>query len=315
MEKIPDLETINQAHERIKPHIHRTPVFTSSTINTISGASVFFKCENFQKAGAFKLRGAGNAILSLDEKEARNGVVTHSSGNHAQAVSFAAKVRGIPAYIVMPANSSKAKLAAVKGYGGKISLSDSTHSSREDTAHQIMIDKNACMIHPYDDYRIIAGQGTIAKEIYEELTDIDYLLVPVSGGGLISGNALSTRYLSPKTRVIGCEPKKADDAYRSLQEGKIIPLEKSDTIADGLRAMLSERTFSIIRDSVEEIITVTEQEIIQAMRTVWERMKIIIEPSSAVAVSPLLTGKLNASGKRVAVILSGGNVDLDTLPF
>ena len=315
MEKIPDLETIRQAHERIKPYINRTPILTCSTINKMSGATIFFKCENFQKAGAFKIRGSGNVILSLDEKEVRNGVVTYSSGNHAQATSLAAGLRKIPAYIAMPSNSTKAKIAAVEGYGGKITFSDATNTSREETAAKLMAEKDAYFIHPIDNYRIIAGDGTIASEIYEDIAEIDYLLVPVSGGGLISGNALCTRYLSPRTKVIGCEPKNADDAYRSMQAGKIIPLEKSDTIADGLRATLSEKTFSIIRDYVEEIITITEKEIIHAMRTVWERMKIIIEPSSAIAVSPLLTGKLNASGKRVAVILTGGNVDLNNLPF
>ncbi len=315
MYSTPDLETIRQAYERIKQHIHRTPILTNTTLNTVSGAEIYFKCENFQKGGSFKLRGAGNAIFSLNDEEAKNGILTHSSGNHAQAVSIAARKRGIPAYIIMPSNSSNVKIAAVEEYGGIITLSEPTHTSREETGDKLLAETDSYLIHPYDDYRIIAGQGTIAKEIFEDLSDIDYLFVPVSGGGLISGNALSTRYLSPATKVIGCEPKMADDAYRSLQEGKIILLDHSETIADGLRAMLSDKTFSIIQDYVEEIVLVTEKEIIETMRTVWERMKIIIEPSSAVAIAPLLNGTIPVAGKRVAVIISGGNVDLNNLPF
>jgi threonine dehydratase len=311
MNTIPDLDCIRAAHERIKPYIHRTPVLTNATINEMSGATVYFKCENFQKAGAFKTRGACNAVFSLSDEEAAHGVVTHSSGNHAAALARAAMIRGIPAYIVMPRNSPAIKKAAVEHYGGRITLCEPTVQSREEIGKQVMEETGATLVHPFDDYRIIAGQATAAIELFEEQNDLDYLLAPVGGGGMICGSALAVKGLGLDTTVIACEPEKADDAYRSFQSNRIEVNEKADTIADGLRTNLSGRTFEIIRKYVSDIVTVSEEEIELAMRTVWERMKIIIEPSSAVAVAPVLFKKIAAEGKRVGVILTGGNVDLE----
>lgn len=324
MDNAPDITAIREAHDRIKQYIHRTPVLTCQSINTLSGASVFFKCENFQKGGAFKFRGACNTVLSLNEREAAHGVLTHSSGNHAAALSLAARIRDIPAYIVMPSTAPAVKKAAVENYGGRITYCEPTLASREAAARKLASETGAALVHPYDDYRIITGAATAALEFLEDVHDLDYLLAPVGGGGLISGSALTTSFLSPNTKVIACEPENADDAYRSFHEGRIVPIDYPETVADGLRTMLSEKTFGIIKQYVHDIITVTEEEIVLAMRTVWERMKIIIEPSSAVAVAPVLFGKISVrggsasgrkiDGKRVGVILSGGNVDLQHLP-
>lgn len=311
----PDLETIRQAADRIKPHIHRTPVLRSQTFDLLTKAEMFFKCENFQKAGAFKARGACNAVFALTSGEAEKGVVTHSSGNHAAALALAAKRRGIKAFIVMPQNSPKVKQAAVKSYGGRISLCEPTLAAREAAAQKIIGETGADLVHPYNDYRVIAGQGTAALELLEEVPDLDVILTPVGGGGLLSGTALTASFISPKTRVIAAEPAGADDAFRSLRAGKIIPMLEPRTVADGLRTSLGDRTFPIIQRCVQEIVTVSEEAIIKAMRLVWERMKIVIEPSAAVPVAALLEEKLDVSGKRVAVILSGGNVDLDSLPW
>jgi threonine dehydratase len=311
----PDLATIRAAHERIAPQIHRTLVLTSSALNELTGARLYFKCENFQKTGSFKIRGATNAVLSLSGEEAKRGVVTHSSGNHAAALARAAGKRGIPAWIVMPSNAPETKKAAVRSYGGQITECEPTLAAREATAKAIFEKTGANLVHPYDNLRVIAGQGTVALEILEQTPDLDFLLAPVSGGGLLSGSAIAAKELRPKIRVIGCEPQNADDAYRSMESGKLEPAAKSETIADGLRATLCPLTFSILRERVDEISRVSEAEIVEAMRMIWERMKIVIEPSAAVAAAPALLKKIDARGKRVGIILSGGNLDLANLPF
>jgi len=313
--KRPELEQIRLAHSRIAPHIHRTPVVTSATLDAMSGAALHFKCENLQKAGAFKARGACNAVFSLDDETAARGVVTHSSGNHAAALSWAAGLRGIPAHIVMPSNAPAVKRAAVEQYGGIITYCEPTLAARESTADRVIAETGGELIHPYDDYRIIEAQATAVIELIEDAGDLDIVLGPVGGGGLIAGTALAVHHLDLPTRVIACEPANADDALRSFREGIIQPSIDPDTIADGLRTQLSERTFDIIRDLVHDIVTVTEEEIAAAMRVVWERMKTIIEPSSAVPVAAALTGDLSLGGKRVGIIISGGNVDLGNLPF
>jgi threonine dehydratase len=311
----PDLATIRAAHERIAPQIHRTLVLTSSALNELTGARLYFKCENFQKTGSFKIRGATNAVISLSEEEAKRGVVTHSSGNHAAALARAAGKRGIPAWIVMPSNAPETKKAAVRSYGGQITECEPTLAAREATAKANLEKTGANLVHPYDNLRVIAGQGTVALEILEQTPDLDFLLAPVSGGGLLSGSAIAAKELRPKIRVIGCEPKNADDACRSMESGKLEPAAKSETIADGLRATLCPLTFSILRERVDEIAPVSEAEIVEAMRMIWERMKIVIEPSAAVAAAPALLKKIDARGKRVGIILSGGNLDLANLPF
>ena len=309
MDQRPTINNIQQAHLRIRPYIHRTPVLTCHALDEMVGARMFFKCENFQKVGAFKFRGACNAIFSLPSEEASRGVVTHSSGNHAAALALAARKRGISARIVMPSNVPPVKIDAVKNYGGMITFCEPTLASREGTAAQVIEETGATMIHPYNDYRIIAGQGTAALELIEDVNDLDYILAPVGGGGLMSGTAIAAKSLNPGIKVIGCEPKNADDAYRSVQAGKIIPSENPDTIADGLKTSLGEKTFPIIQEFVDVIVLVTEQQIITAMRHIFERMKIIIEPSSAVPFGALISNKLNVSGKKVGIIISGGNVD------
>ena len=309
MDQRPTINNIQQAHLRIRPYIHRTPVLTCHALDEMVGARLFFKCENFQKVGAFKFRGACNAIFSLPSEEASRGVVTHSSGNHAAALALAARKRGISARIVMPSNAPPVKIDAVKNYGGMITFCEPTLASREGTAAQVIEETGATMIHPYNDYRIIAGQGTAALELIEEVNDLDYILAPVGGGGLMSGTAIAAKSLNPGIKVIGCEPKNADDAYRSVQAGRIIPSENPNTIADGLKTSLGEKTFPIIQEFVDVIVLVTEQQIITAMRHIFERMKIIIEPSSAVPFGALISNKLNVSGKKVGIIISGGNVD------
>ncbi len=311
----PDLETIRAAHRRIAPHIHRTPVMTSASLAALAGAQLYFKCENLQKTGSFKIRGATNAICSLSEEEAARGVVTHSSGNHAAAVALAARWRGIRAWIVMPANAPEAKRRAVEAYGGQITFCEPTLEAREAAAAEIMRKTGAALVHPFDDDRIIAGQATAAVELLEEVPDLDFILAPVSGGGLLSGTAIAAKSLRPTIRVIGCEPKNADDAHRSLAAGRLELLINANTMADGLRASLAERTFAILCRHVEQIALVSEEEIVSAMQQVWERMKLVIEASAAVGVAPLLEHKLPVQGKKVGVILSGGNVDLGRLPF
>jgi threonine dehydratase len=308
--KQPDLQDIRSAHQRIRPYIHKTPVLTSTALNRMVGAKLFFKCENFQKTGAFKFRGACNAVFSLSGQEASRGVVTHSSGNHAAALALAARKRGITARIVMPSNATIVKIDAVKSYGGIITFCEPTLASRETAAEQIIKETGAILIHPSNDYRIIAGQGTSALELMEEIGNLDFLLAPVGGGGLLSGTAIAAKGLNPKIKVIGCEPKNADDAYRSIKAGRIIPSENPHTIADGLKTSLGDKTFPIIRDLVDEIFLATEEEIITAMRYIFERMKIVVEPSAAVPLAVLLSHKLNVADKNVGIIISGGNVDL-----
>lgn len=310
-----DKNSIEHVHEKIKPYIHQTPILTSSAINSMCGAQLFFKCENFQKVGAFKYRGATNAILSLSEEEQKAGVTTHSSGNHAQALALAASKLKIKAKIVMPETAPKVKIAAVKGYGAEVILCPATQADRE-SYMQNVIDTYGCTpIHPFDDYKIIEGQATVAKEILDEVDAIDYIFSPVGGGGLLAGTVLSAKYFSSKAKVIGCEPLGADDAYRSVQARKRTPISKPSSIADGLLTTIGEKNFPIILDGVEEIICVSDEEIVSAMRLVWERMKIIIEPSAAVTLAVVLKRKDDFKDKKLAIILSGGNVDLSTLPF
>ncbi|MFZ5516630.1 MAG: pyridoxal-phosphate dependent enzyme [Candidatus Zhuqueibacterota bacterium] len=308
----PTLRDIREAHGRIKPYIHKTPVLTNASLNEMTNSQLYFKCENFQKVGAFKFRGASNTIFSLSDEEAKNGVVTHSSGNHAAALALAARQRGITAYIVMPSNAPGVKIAAVKNYGGVITFCEPTLKSREDTAQQIIDTTGALMIHPFNDYRIIAGQGTAALELLEEAPDLDIILAPVGGGGLISGTAIAAKSLNPKIRVVAGEPCNADDAFHSKQEGRIFPPTNAKTIADGLRTSLGDRTFPIIRDFVDEIALATEEEIIAAMRLIFERMKIIIEPSSAVPAAVVFSNKVAVAHKKVGIIFSGGNVDFNS---
>jgi threonine dehydratase len=308
--KQPDLQDIRSAHQRIRPYIRKTPVLTSTALNQMVGTKLFFKCENLQKTGAFKFRGACNAIFSLSDQEASHGVVTHSSGNHAGALALAAHKRGISARIVMPSDAPAVKIAAVKSYGGIITFCEPTPSSRESVAEQIIKKTGAILIHPSNDYRIIAGQATATLELMEEIGNLDFLLAPVGGGGLLSGTAIAAKGLNPKIKVIGCEPKNADDAYRSIKAGRIIPSENPNTIADGLRTSLGDKTFPIIRDLVDEILLATEEEIITAMRHILERMKIVAEPSAAVPLAVLLSNQLNVVDNNVGIMLSGGNVDL-----
>ncbi len=321
----PDWRSILDAHARIAPRIHRTPVLTSASLDAMVGARIFFKCENLQKTGSFKIRGATNAVFSLSDAEVAHGIVTPSSGNHGAAVACAAGWRGVPAWIVMPNNAPAVKRRAVESYGGRVTLCEPTMTSRTETSARVQAETGAVLVHPYDDDRIIAGQATAGKELLEEIGDLDAVFAPVSGGGLLSGTCLGARGMRPEVRVFGCEPERADDAYRSLATGTLQSLDSSDTIADGLRASLSPRTFAILQEHVAGILRVSEDEIIAATRLVWERMKIVIEPSSAVAIAPLLKpGALAALGlppradggaPKLGVILSGGNVDLSSLPF
>jgi threonine dehydratase len=315
-----DAATIREAHERIKPRIHRTPVLTSQSLNKMAGAQLFFKCENLQKTGSFKIRGAANAVLSLTDEGAAKGVLTHSSGNHGAAVACAASWRGVPAWIVMPHNTPSVKVRAVESYGGKISFCEAKVSARAEVAARIQAETGAAMVHPYDDDRIIAGQATAVKELLEEIPDLDAVLVPASGGGLLSGTCLGAKGVRPEVYVFGCEPERADDAYRSLKTGVLQVQESSDTIADGLRASLSERTFTVIRNFVETILLVSEKEIVDTKLLIAQRMKLVIEPSSAVAVAPLLRAggvvglnlrpRIEGQSPKIGVILSGGNVEL-----
>ena len=311
----PDLDAIRAACHRIAPHIHRTPVVTCSSLDEIAGASLFFKCENLQKTGSFKIRGATNAVFSLSDEEASRGVVAPSSGNHAAALSLAARWRGIPAWIVMPSNSSQVKKDAVRSYGGQITECEPNIQSREAAAAAIMQRTGAHLVHPYNDVRVISGQGTAALELLEEVPDLDVIIAPVSGGGLLSGTAIAAKSLRPEIRVIGGEPANADDAFRSLASGAIQPASPLETIADGLRATLCPLTFSILREHAVQVSNVTEAEIVSTMLLLWERAKLVVEPSGAVAAAPALLRRIGAEGKKVGVILSGGNLDLRDLPF
>jgi threonine dehydratase len=311
----PTIAEIREAAERIGPFVHRTPVLTCNAINQMCDAQIFFKCENFQKVGAFKIRGATNAVFSLSEEEAAKGIATHSSGNHAAAVAQAARWRGTGAYVVVPENSRTVKKVAVVGYGAEITFCRPTLEAREEELTKIIERTGAAFIHPYNDRRVIAGQGTAALELCEEVPDLDIVMTPVGGGGLLSGTALTVSAVSPRTDVIAAEPQGADDAYRSLQAGELIPSVNPDTIADGLLTSLGDLTFPIIMRHVKEIVTVSEKEIVTAMRHMWERAKIVVEPSAAVPLGAVLGGGSAFSGKRIGIILSGGNVDLDELPW
>ena len=315
MNSIPSVNDLRHAHARILPHIHNTPVLTSQFINDFSGAHLFFKCENFQKTGSFKMRGASNALFSLKPEERLNGFATHSSGNHAQAVAYACKTAGVSAYIVMPQNAPKVKIDAVKNYGGNIVFCEPNETARQEACAKIIQETNAVFIPPFDDLAIIAGQASCAKELIETHADLDYLLTPVGGGGLAAGTALSVKYFSPKTEVILGEPESVNDTYLSLKAGKIIPVSQTHTMADGLKTTVGKLNFEIIQNHVKEVITVSEDEISSAMRMIWERMKIIIEPSCAVPFAALLGRKAFFKNKKVGIILTGGNVDLGNLPF
>ena len=309
------IDDIRRAAGRIYPYAHRTPILTCASLNQRVGAQVFLKCENLQKVGAFKFRGACNAIFSLSTVESVHGVATHSSGNHAQALALAARIRGIPAYIVMPDNAPSVKKAAVAGYGGLITFCEPTLAAREATLADVIANTGATVVHPYNNEQVIAGQGTAAFELLLDIPDIDVILAPVGGGGLLSGTAIAATEINPLIRVIGAEPEGADDAFRSLAAGIIIPSVNPQTIADGLLTSLGNLTFPIIQQRVERIVTVSEASIIAAMRFIWERAKIVIEPSAAVPVAVLWERKIDLTDLRVGVILSGGNVDLDHLPW
>jgi len=309
------IKDIHQAAQRIKPYIHRTPVMTNESLNQKVGVQVFMKCENLQKVGAFKFRGASNAVWSLKDEEAARGVVTHSSGNHAQALALAAKMRGIPAYIVMPSNAPQVKKNAVAGYGGRITFCEPTLEARESTMENIRQRTGATVAHPYDNEKVIAGQGTAALELLEDVPDLDVIIAPVGGGGLLSGTSIAATETKRGIRVIAAEPEMADDAFRSMQAGKIIPSDNPKTIADGLLTSLGSLTFPIIQNRVEQIATVSEESIIAAMKFVWERSKIVIEPSAATVIAVLWEKKIDLSHLKVGVILSGGNVDLGKLPW
>jgi len=313
--KEPTIEDIREAAARIRPYVHRTPVLTCRTLNALCDAEMFFKCENFQKAGVFKSRGAVNAVLSLSEGDAKKGVATHSSGNHGAALALAARSRGIKAYVVMPESAPDVKRKAVADYGAEIVYCKPTLKAREEGLAALVGRTGAAFIHPYNDFRVISGQGTAALELCEEVPDLDVVMAPVGGGGLLSGTAIAVSGVSPNTDVIAAEPERADDAYRSFHAGVIIPAENPDTIADGLRTSLGELTFQIIRHRVKDIVTVGEDAIVSAMRAIWERMKIVAEPSASVPLGALMTKREAVPGRRIGIILSGGNVDPASLPW
>lgn len=305
------LRDVLAAHDRIKHETHKTPVMTSGTVDRMTQCNVFFKCENFQRAGAFKFRGAFNAVSQLSNDEKRRGVITHSSGNHAQALALASSILGVKAVVVMPRNSSRVKVDATKGYGAEVVLCEPTLESRTETAQKLIDEHGYVMIHPYNNTRVIAGAGTAALELIQEVGPLDYVLAPVGGGGLLSGTAIATKGLCPRAKVIGAEPKNADDAYRSFKTRTLHPSVNPRTIADGLRTSLGDITFEIILEKVDDIVTVSETDIHAAMRILWERMKLVVEPSAAVPLAALLTIRDQIKGQRTGVILSGGNVDMD----
>ena len=310
-----DLAAVRAAHARIRPHVHRTPMLTSRSLDAAAESKLFFKCENLQKVGAFKARGACNAVFSLDDAEARRGVITHSSGNHGAAVAWAAGRRGIPAWVVMPENSAEIKKAAVKGLGATVRFCAPTLEARDTICAAVQAETGAVLVHPYDDWRVIAGQGTAALELLEEVPDLDAIITPVGGGGLLSGTAIASRGIKPSIHVYGAEPAGADDAWRSLQSGRIVPQTDPRTIADGLRSSLGVKTFAVLSTLVDAIGTTSEEAIVRAMRLTWDKLKLVIEPSSAVPLAALLERKLPVAGLRVGIVVSGGNVDLDRLPW
>ena len=311
------IEDVRSAAERIKGVGHRTPVLTSKTLDQLAGRKLFFKCENFQKVGAFKFRGGWNAVSMLSDDEAEKGVCTHSSGNHAQAVAYSAQKRGIPAYIVMPNNSPDVKLNAVKGYGANVTLCEPTLEARRTTLDGIAKKTGAAVIHPFNNPNVIAGQGTAALELIEEIGELDAVIAPIGGGGLMSGTCITTRNLLPKAKLFGAEPKGADDAYRSLKEGRMLPQENPNTICDGLLTSMGENTWNILKDHLSDIYTVSDDEVIKAMKLIWERMKIIIEPSCATPVAVVMSSEFKQLEgiEKIGIILTGGNIDLSKLPF
>jgi len=312
---IPTYDDVIAAHERIAPYIHRTPVLTSTYFNELTGAQLFFKCENFQKAGAFKARGASNAVFGLDEDKAKAGVATHSSGNHALSLSYAAGRRGIPCNVVMPRTAPEAKKAAVRGYGGIITECEPSTSSREAVFAEVQAETGGEFVHPYNDPRVVAGQGTCSKELIEDLGELDAVIAPIGGGGMISGCCLTLSNIAPNVEIYAAEPEKADDAYRSFKAGHIIADDAPQTVADGLKVPLKDLTWHFVSNHVTDIFTASEQEIIDAMRLTWQRMKIVMEPSCAVPLATILKNRGAFAGKRVGVIITGGNVDLDKLPW
>ncbi|MCL4159127.1 UNVERIFIED_CONTAM: hypothetical protein GTU68_029450 [Idotea baltica] len=312
---IPTYQDMLDAHERITPYIHRTPVLTSSYFNELTGAELFFKCENFQKAGAFKVRGASNAVFGLSDEDAAKGVCTHSSGNHALSLSYAAGRRGIPCNVVMPRTAPEAKKAAVRGYGGIITECDPSTTSREEVFAQVQTETGGDFVHPYNDPRVIAGQGTCSREFMEQVDGLDMMVAPIGGGGMISGTCLTLSHIAPDVKIIASEPEQADDAYRSFKAGHIVADDAPVTIADGLKVPLKERTWHFVSNYVTDILTASEDEIIAAMKLTWQRMKLVMEPSCAVPLATILKNKDMFAGKRVGVIVTGGNVDLDKLPW
>ena len=312
---IPTYDDVLAAHARIAPHIHRTPILTSSYLDALTGASLFFKCENFQKAGAFKVRGASNAVFGLSDADAARGVATHSSGNHALSLSYAAGRRGIPCAVVMPRTAPQAKKDAVRGYGGTITECEPSTTSREDVFARVQARTGADFVHPYNDPRVIAGQATCSRELMEQVQGLEQVIAPIGGGGMISGTCLTLSAIAPQVQIFAAEPEQADDALRSLRAGHIIADDAPDTVADGLKVPLKDLTWHFVKSRVTDILTASEQEIIDAMRLTWARMKIVIEPSCAVPLATILKNADVFRGRRVGVIITGGNVDLDKLPW
>ena len=315
LDRIPTYDDMLAAHERIKPYIHRTPVLTSSFLDELTGAKLFFKCENFQKAGAFKVRGASNAVFGLSDEMATKGVATHSSGNHALSLSYAAGRRGIPCHVVMPRTAPEAKKAAVRGYGGVITECEPSTSSREEIFARVQAETGAEFVHPYNDPRVIAGQGTCSHELLDQVEGLDMVIAPIGGGGMISGTCLTLSHAAPQVQIIAAEPERADDAYRSFKAGHIIADDAPDTVADGLKVPLKDLTWHFVSNHVSDILTASDPEIVDAMRLTWARMKTVMEPSSAVPLATILKNKDKFAGKRVGVIVTGGNVDLGKLPW
>jgi threonine dehydratase len=313
--QIPTFEDVLAAHERIRPHVHETPVFTSSTFNGLIGAELFFKCENFQKAGVFKARGASNAVFSLSDEHAEKGVATHSSGNHGLSLSYAAGRRGIPCTVVMPRTAPEAKKEAVRGYGGTVVECEPSTSSREAVFAEVVASTGAEFVHPYNDPRVIAGQGTCSRELMSQVEGLDAVIAPIGGGGMVSGTCLTLSSIAPEVEIYAAEPKQADDAYRSFKAGHIIADDAPVTVADGLKVPLKDLTWHFVSNYVTDILLAEEQEIIDAMYLIWQRMKIVVEPSSAVTLATIFKNKERFAGKRVGVILTGGNVDLKKLPW
>ncbi|MEM8877686.1 MAG: beta-hydroxyaspartate dehydratase BhcB [Pseudomonadota bacterium] len=313
--RIPTFDDVLAAEERIRPHVHRTPVLTSSYMNSLTGAELFFKCENFQKAGAFKVRGASNAVFGLSEDQAEKGVATHSSGNHGLSLSYAAGRRGIPVSVVVPRTAPEAKKEAMRGYGATVVECEPSTTSREETFNRVVAESGADFVHPYNDPRVIAGQGTCSKEMHEDVGPLDAVIAPIGGGGMISGTCLTLSNISPDTTIYAAEPEQADDAYKSFKSGSIVAYDAPQTIADGLKVPLKDLTWHFVSNHVSDILLATEQEIIDAMYLTWQRMKIVIEPSCAVPLATIIKNREIFAGKRVGVIITGGNVDLNKLPW